>query len=96
MLNKSTGQTATRDMTAPKGKKLCFESVEWIEEDPGGGLPLPAFETFRFTGARATDSKGKQFNLHGSQSISMVQDGKTLCAPTVESDTSVKFEYKGQ
>ncbi|KAJ6789861.1 hypothetical protein PWT90_10799 [Aphanocladium album] len=96
MQNKSTGQKATRDLNAPKGKQLCFESVEWIEEDPGGGLPFPAFETFRFTGASATDSKGKKYNLKGSESVAMVQDGQTLCVPTVESDTTVKFEYVGK
>ncbi|KAJ3497869.1 hypothetical protein NLG97_g1566 [Lecanicillium saksenae] len=96
MLNKSTGQKATQQMTAPEGKELCFRSVEWIEEDPGGGLPFPAFETFRFTGAAAKNSEGEAFNLKGSEIVSMVQDGQTLCEPTIESDSIVKFEYKGK
>ena len=96
MHNNSTGKSATKDLKAPSGAELCFEHVEWIEEDPGGGLPFPAFETYSFTGAAATDSKGHRYNLKGSESFDMVQDGQTLCSPTIKSDTSVQFEYKGK
>lgn len=95
MENKTTGKSVTQDATAPKGVELCFESVEWIEEDPGGGLPFPAFTTFDITGAAATDSKGNKFNLKGSEGQNLVQEGQTLCVPTVKSDTVVTFEYKG-
>lgn len=69
MENESTGEHAARELTAPKNIELCFDSIEWIEEDPGGGLPFPAFTTYSFTEAGATDAKGRKFNLEGSLSM---------------------------
>lgn len=96
MHNNSTGKSATQDLKAPADAELCFDHVEWIEEDPGGGLPFPAFETYSFTGAAATDSKGNMYNLKGAESVDMVQNGQILCSPTIKSDTSVQFDYKGK
>ncbi|EMD90511.1 hypothetical protein COCC4DRAFT_126638 [Bipolaris maydis ATCC 48331] len=80
LINVSTGNSISVDVTAPPGIFLTGDNAEWIIEDflAGGCLPLADFGRVVFTNASAKMSTGRVEDLRGATIIKMVLDGKLV------------------
>lgn len=95
--NQSTGQNTTIQLEAPLGSKLCGSTVEWIQENASGrSAGFAPFSSFQFKNCHASDSSGKDYNLHGSEKWFMhPMDGQQLCYPSNVTLDAVTINYRG-
>lgn len=91
--NKSTGQTATQSVAAPKPTAtLAGQNAEWIVEDFQSGdsmVALADFDEVRFTGCEARASNGDVLGLNGGTIIELKQAEKVLTQVTVQGDETL-------
>ncbi|CEJ90859.1 hypothetical protein VHEMI06613 [[Torrubiella] hemipterigena] len=74
--NRTTGKNVTATAKGKMGIELCFKTVEWIAEEPGGTSGV-WMENIKMTECNAVDAKGGKTNLAGGEIIDRVtEDGK--------------------
>ncbi|CEJ91188.1 hypothetical protein VHEMI06918 [[Torrubiella] hemipterigena] len=94
--NKTTGRSTNQKLTStPKRAPLCFEAVEWIQEDNGVPQnPYPQVDTFSMTGY-AKDSNGNVVQLNDNAiQLNGTRNGVLQCVPSISGHT-VTFQYEG-
>lgn len=95
--NKSSGQTATKTLSAPSGDAtLGGQNAEWIVEDFNSGnsmVPLVNFGEVKFTGAQAQTQDGA-YGVNDAEVLDIQQNNKVLAHVKVESDTEFSVTYQ--
>jgi hypothetical protein len=96
--NQTTGQRFTVTLAPPATATFSGETVEWIMEAPGGGLPitsLPKFTPVTFTSAFGCNSGDTVVaNPQTSSTVNIVSTTKTLTSVTTGDDT-VTISFTG-
>ncbi|KAL2864360.1 A4/G1 family peptidase [Aspergillus lucknowensis] len=91
--NKSTGQTATQTVRAPKPEAtLAGQNAEWIVEDfqsGGSVVALADFGRVTFTGCEAEASNGETAGLDGATIIELKQEEKVLTKVAILGDDTL-------
>ena len=96
--NQTTGQRFTVTLAPPAGATFSGETVEWIMEAPGGGLPttsLPKFTAVAFTSAFGCNSGDTVVaNPQTSDTVNIVSGASTLTSVSTGDDT-VTISFTG-
>lgn len=94
--NKSTGQTATKTISAPSSSAtLAGQNAEWIVEDFNSGnsqVPLANFGQVTFSGAQAATQSGL-YGVRNAAVLDIQQNGQLLADVNIESDTEFTVSY---
>ncbi|KAL4974114.1 peptidase A4 family-domain-containing protein [Aspergillus desertorum] len=96
--NKSTGQTVSQTISAPKADAtLKGVNADWIVEDFQSGdatVPLADFGQVTFTGCEAKAQNGDSLGLDGATIIELEQNKKVLTQVTVKGDSEFSVVSK--
>ncbi|KAL4786533.1 peptidase A4 family-domain-containing protein [Aspergillus varians] len=96
--NKSTGESATQTLSAPKASAtLAGQNAEWIVEDFQSGdamVALADFGTVTFTGCQARVRNGDVVGLNGATVIELKQKEKLLTEVAVKDDRTLTVKSK--
>lgn len=90
--NKSTGAQRSIPVSMQSQGNLCFQTAEFIAEDPHTATenwPLARFNGTTMTGCKGTTFDGQTFGLDGAAVGNMVQNGQTKCQAQVTGSDSV-------
>ncbi|KAI9045882.1 concanavalin A-like lectin/glucanase [Aspergillus affinis] len=95
IVNESTGQRATQQISAPSGEKLAGENADWIVEDFQSGsemVPLVDFGTVQFMDMQA-EAGGRVYGTDGATVIEMKQNGKVVTSVQTLGDDVMRMMF---
>lgn len=95
LINISTGNNISMDVTSPPDTFLTSDNAEWIMEyfSGGGRLALADFGRVVFTNASAKMSTGRVEDLRGATIIKMVLDDKLVADSVIDSLSQIAIKY---
>ncbi|KAH8432041.1 A4/G1 family peptidase [Aspergillus melleus] len=98
IVNESTGQRATKQISAPNGEKLAGQNADWIVEDFQSGdtmVPLVDFGTVEFEDMQAGDGGKGIYGTEGATVIEMKQNGRVVTSVQTLGDDGMRVSYVG-